>query len=244
MEFYEEIEEYNDGRINYGELAEDKINNDSTKSYFKYLYTLDIHQEVKQKVEEKIISSYKRYYQIDNDVLCACVITCYQELNIPFDFLNIIRIFGLDPLKSKVTELLSKATTKATLMSEEPTSISVIIIKPSNYVIELFTIYLNNYNINSNNAYIGEKIKDLTESLEIHYPKIIQYGPRESASSIIYHYLKRTIKVKKRSYFCKKIFSSLPEIVQKRFELSCKFIETIFVDIESNHPDYLKQFYF
>lgn len=247
MELIDEIDEYTEyggGNINYGELSEDKNNLDTSKSYFKVLYSLDIHQEVKQRVEEKILSSYKRHYQIDNDTLCACVIICYQELNIPFDFVSIIRIFGLDPLKSKVTELLSKATTKSTLMSEESTSINIVLIKPSNYTIELFTSYINTNNISPDNLYIGEKIKQLTESLEINYSIINQYSPPETASSIIYHYLKAIITVKKRSFFSKKKFSSLPGISQKRFELSCKCIEKIFAEALTNNPNYLKQFYF
>lgn len=243
-DIFKTSEEENPGFVSYGDQAYIPLSNDNSKPCFKLLYSLNIPAQVKQKVEEKIITSGKRTSSITNEIMCALVITAYGDLGLEVDLEGSIRMFGLDPFKSKVMQLISKATTKSTIVSEQETSIHVFIVNPSTYIIEIFNSYINKFGIQfGNKDYVGNKIKSLAEKLEEFYPVIIQLYPRESASVIIYLYLKGNITNNTRCVFSETIFSELPLIVKSKFKKCLKSIEYFIFDFASKYPNLYLSFY-
>lgn len=229
--------------IIYGDRLVHAITNETTKSYFKRLYALNIPHEVKLRVEEKIIAFDKRIHQVSDEILCSLVIISYQELGLSFNIELIIRMFNLDPVKSRVTEYISQCTTEVNIMSNQETSINQILIKPSTYICELFKTYITIYNLPFENSdQISNKLFLLTQMLESHIPMISDYSPRETAAVILYLYLKGRINTK-RSYYSKKVFSTLPQVENKSFDKSYDFLKTKFEYLKNNHTDYLNQFY-
>jgi hypothetical protein len=237
-------EEENTGFVSYGDQPYIPLSNDTSKPCFKLLYSLNIPVQVKQKVEEKILTSGKRASSFTAEIMCALVITAYGDLGLDVDLEGSIRMFGLDPFKSKVMQLISKATTKSTIISQQETSIHMVIIKPSTYIIEIFNSYIIKFNIIFNNKdYVINKIKELTETLEQYYPTIDQLFPRETASVIIYLYLKGNITNTTRGIFTETIFSELPLVVKSKFKKILKPLESIFIDFSSRYPQLYLSFY-
>lgn len=243
-DIFKMAEEENIGHVSYGDQPYVPLSNDTSKPCFKLLYSLNIPSQVKQKVEEKILTSGKRTSNITSEIMCALVITAHRDLGLEFDFEGTIRMFGLDPFKSKVMQLISQATTKSTIVSKEETSISMVIIYPSTYIVEIFNSYIVKFGILFNNKdYVANKIKELTETLEQYYPVIIQLYPREAASSIIYLYLKGNITNNTKGLFTETIFSELPLIVKSKFKKCLKSLEFIFVEFSSKYPQLYLSFY-
>lgn len=236
----EEINEY----INYSDQQYIPLSNDNSKPHFKLLYSLNIPNEVKQKVEEKIITSQQKASKFTNEIMCCLVITAYRDLNLYVNDESIIRMFGLDPNKTKVMQLLSKATTKLTVISDQETTVTMVIINPSEFIEEVFNSYVNKYKIIVNNKdYMINKIKDLTKNLENYYPIINQSHPREKACAIIYLYLKGNSKSNKRGIFNETVFSELPLIIKSNFKTSLKLIQQVFNDFSIKNVQLFLSFY-
>lgn len=219
-------------------------NNETNKSYIRKIYSLDIDLNVKIEAEKKILSCERRFHSVSDEVLCVIVITTYQELGLPFNFENIIHMFELNPCRSKILDLLSKATTKSTILDELSTSINMIIIKPSIYIQELLNIYVNKCGFHpSNLPDILHRIQQFCDMLEKYYPPLKQFSPRETAAAVLYKYFDDRLYDKKRSFFSKKIFSTLtPDMASKRFDNSLKIINEKINEINISNPGYLLQF--
>lgn len=221
-----------------------ETNNETNKSYIRKIYSLDIPLDIKTMAEKKILSCERRIHTLSDEVICVIVILSYQESGIPYNFEHILHIFNLNPSKSKILNLLSKATTKSTILDEINTSINIVIIKPSIYINELLDIYINKCGFKpSNLPEIQYRLKCFTEMLEGYYPPIQQYSPRETASAIIYKYFEDRLFQKKRSFFSKKIFSSLqPDMNHGSFDISLRVINEKIAEINLSNPGYLSQF--
>jgi hypothetical protein len=217
----------------------------TTKSYFKKLYSLDIPLKVKRKVEEKIISLKKRIHSISDEILCSIVILSYQEVDdkeIIFDILKIYKIFGIDPSKSKISQYTSNATTKTTLVSDSSIFINVLVPNPSIYINQIFDEYIKKNNL------IFENLKELTDKI-IKFSNLIfdtnayikQCSPYETAAVMIFLYLKE-INTKK-SFFKKSSFLLLEGINKKKFEKGLKEVDNALIFLKNHHGDSLLSCY-
>lgn len=241
--------EYDDSKnLYYGEVQSTQPISSIDKSYFRRLYSINIPEEVKRKVEEKIITCNRRIHVISDETLCTYVILAHQELNIPYNIENIIRLFNLDPTKTNVFNFLSKATTKSNITLDNPTSINIIVIKPSNLIPEVFKDYITKYNIKFLNGELLEpKLVAFAEMIEKHCPMATQYSPRETASAIIFSYFyfyfaDNAIQVKK-SNFSKKIFSTLAGVTEKRFSTSYNVLSLFLNNLRLHNPTAITQYY-
>jgi hypothetical protein len=237
-------DEENTNQISYGDTPYIPLSNDTSKPCFKLLESLNIPNEVKQKIEEKIITSGERSSSIKPEIMCALVIVTFFELNLDVDIDAIIRLFDINSSKNKIMQLISKATTKKTILSQQNTSINMVIVNPSDYIIEIFDLYINKVCVMFNNKdYVVNKIKELTIKLEEYYPLLVQEYPRETASAIVYFYLNGNINKCKRQFFNENIFSSLQFINKNNFKKRLKYVESIFNDFSKRFPDAYISFY-
>lgn len=247
-DMFEEYEYDNSKNVYYGEVQSSQPISILDKSYFRRLYSIDIPEEVKRKVEEKIITCNKRIHVISDETLCTYVILAHQELNISYNIENIIRLFDLDPTKTNVFNFLSKATTKSNITLDNPTSINIIVIKPSNLVLDVFKDYITKYNIQLvNGELIPPKLVAFAEMIEKYCPMATQYSPRETAAAIIFSYFyfyfaDNCIQVKKNK-FSKKIFSTLAGVTEKRFSTSYEVLSMFLNNLRINNPTIITQYY-
>lgn len=215
----------------YSQIASSQITSNTTKPYFRRLYSLDIRPEVKRKVEEDIIASNQRIHVLPDDVLCSLIINGYQQLGIDCDITEIMMIMNIDPRKSRVLELLQKVSTKNTIARNQENAFAIIVISPSKYIPEIFNAYLEKIRHNFvNKETTINNITRIMLKLEEIFPPIIQKPPRECASIVVYLYLKGNLDIKSRSIFNKKIFTELPGIVSTKFD-SC------FADVKSKFEE-------
>lgn len=217
---------------------------DTSKTYFKKLYSLPVAPEVKRKVEEDIIGSGKRIHQLPDDVICSLVINAHQQLGIPCDIVQVMAMFDIDPRKSRVLQLLQKVSTKTTLASNQENAFAMIVVEPSKYIGEVFEAYLKKINSEfRDKEQTVANIKKIMLKLEEMYPPIVQKPPRECASILVYLYLKGKLDVSSRRKFNKKIFSELPGIVSTKFD-SCFFeMERRFIELCNTNPHFMSSCY-
>lgn len=220
------------------------ISSDTNKSYIRKIYSLNIPIEVKIEIEKKISSVDRRFHNVSDEVLCVLTITSFQEKGFPYDFDNIIGLFGLIENKTKVLELLSKATTKSTILNEINSSISMVVIKPSKYIVELLNIYITKYHFNVPNIEdLQNRVKGYCMMLEQYYPPLQQYSPKDTACAVLYSYFDLRMYEKKRTFFSKHIFLTLlAEINNKKFSTSYSIICLKLNEINILSPGYLSQF--
>lgn len=230
--------------ISYGDQPYIPLSNDTSKPCFKLLFSLNIPSNVKQKVEEKILASGKKLSSITPEIICSLIIIAYGNFGLEFDLENIIRMCGLNPYKNKVTEFISKVTTKDINILEEEDSVGMFISYPSKYISEVFNLYINKFCINfTNKDNVINKIVLLTETLEKCYPTIIQLFPREAASGIIFLYLKDSNINKPRKLFSETIFSELPLVQKSKFKKCLESLKLIFTDFASKNWQYYLSFH-
>lgn len=217
---------------------------DTTKSYFRKLYALNIPSEVKRKVEEDIIGSGRRIHTLPDDVMCSLIINAYRSLNLDVDVEKVMQLFGIDPRKSKVLHLLQKVSTKNTLANNQENAFVMIVIEPSKYIAEVFESYLLKiqYNFRDKDRVINN-IKRIMLKLEEMYPPLVQKPPRECASIVIYLYLKGNIDSSSRQIFNKKIFSELPGVVSTKFDSCFADIEKKFYELFRTSPEFMTTCY-
>lgn len=213
---------------------------DSSKSYFKKLYSLPVRAEVKRKVEEDIISSNKRIHLLPDVVICSLVINAHQHLGYEFDIVNIFNMFGIDPRKNNVLQLLQKVSTKMTLASNQENAFAMIVVEPSKYVAEVFEAYLVRiqYNFRDKDQIINN-IKRIMLKLEEIYPPLIQNPPRECASILVFLYLRGNLDIKSRQIFNRKIFSELPGVVSTKFDACFSDMERKFQELFITNSDFM-----
>lgn len=236
-------EEYNPGRSD-SSIDINPYLNDTNKSYIRKVYSLNIPIEVKIEIEKKILSVDRRFHSVSDEVLCVLTITSFQDLGIPYDFDEIIGLFGLLENKTRVLELLSKATTKSTILNEINSSISMIIIKPSKYIVELLNIYITKYKFYVPNLEeLQNRVKGYCMMLEQYHPILQQFSPKDTASAVLFSYFEARLPDKRRSFFSKHIFLTLQnDIVTKKFNVSYKIICEKLSEINTRYPGYLNQF--
>lgn len=230
--------EYNEGKdILYGDSLNQPIFNGKIKPHILKLNSLNIPQIVKNKVEEKIIMYDKRKHSFSDEELCALILHSYQDLAIDCNYESIMRMFNINPTKTKVMEYLSKTTTKSSISSNEEKTVSVLLMKPSNFIRKIYDSYITRTNIIINNSNIVvSKLIQISVEIETKFPLILQSPPIEIAAAIIFLYLKMIIPTLKRNIFNKKLFSSLPDIIPKRFENSLGVVQEIFTILNNTNP--------
>lgn len=238
--------EYDPGRdVFYGDSSVVQAISTLDKPYFRKLDSITkIPEEVKNRVREKIITSQRRIHVISNETLCTYVIYSYQELGIPFDLYQIINLFSIDPRKTNMFGFLSKATTKDNPTMDNPTSINIVVIKPSSIIKQVFEEYKIKYSIVfDNQPLLSNKLYLFMKMLEESIPIINQYSARETASAVIYLYLKNKMGHVKKCLFSKKIFSTLPGISDRGFITSHDIIKKFLTKVMEQKPLFLNQFY-
>ena len=230
--------EYNEGKdVLYGDTLNQTFLNNKTKPYLAKINSLNIPQIVKNKVEEKIILYNKRKHSFSDDELCSLILHSYQDLEIECNYENIMRMLGINPSKTRVMEHLSKTTTKSSISSNEEKTVSVLLMKPSNFIKEVYESYILRANIIiSNSSIVSNKLLQISIEIENNFPLVLQNPPREISAAIIFLYLKRILPTLKRNVFNKKLFSSLPNIIPKRFENSLLVIDDIFSILDVKNP--------
>jgi hypothetical protein len=230
--------EYNEGKdVLYGDTLNQTFLNNKTKPYLAKINSLNIPQIVKNKVEEKIILYNKRKHSFSDDELCSLILHSYQDLEIECNYENIMRMLGINPSKTRVMEHLSKTTTKSSISSNEEKTVSVLLMKPSNFIKEVYESYILRANIIiSNSSIVSNKLLQISIEIENNFPLVLQNPPREISAAIIFLYLKRILPTLKRNVFNKKLFSSLPNIIPKRFENSLLVIDDIFSVLDVKNP--------
>lgn len=228
----------------YGNTDQIPNSDCQNKRYFKLLYSLDIDIRVKNLVEHKIVSIDRRFHFMSDDVLCSYIISSYQELNIDFSINSIFKLFNIDPNKSNVLVNLSKITSKDTHFSGDKNTISMMLIKPSSLVEEIFNIYVEKHNQKIENRQdICQKIIEFAQSIEDLFPDIIQYSANDMASAFIYIFLEIKCCKLKRTVFNKKIFSTLTDtMIKKRFEVSYDLINKKLKICAESHVDFINKF--
>jgi hypothetical protein len=215
------------------------------KPYFRKLDSiLEIPEEVKNLVREKIITSNRRIHVISDETLCTYVISSYQELGIIFDLQHITNLFSIDLRKTNIFGFLSKATTKDNPTMDNPTSINFILIKPSSVIKQVFEEYKSKYSIVfENKPLLDEKLYLFMKMIEESVPIINQYSAKETASATIYLYLIDKMKHVKKSLFSKKIFSSLSGVSDRGFIICHDIIKKFIIKITEQCPSFFDQFY-
>ena len=79
--------------------------------------------------------------------------------------------------------------------------------------------------------------------LENYYPPLKQFSPKDTAAAVLYKYFDINLSVKKRSFFSKKMFSTLTsDIASKRFDKSLRIISEKINEINISHPGYILRF--
>lgn len=231
-------------QVTYVENSYNPIMGDSSKSYFKKLYSLPVPPEVKRKVEEDIIASNKRIHLLPDEVICSLVINAHQHLGLDFDIVSIFAMFGIDPRKNNILQLLQKVSTKITLASNQENAFAMIVVEPSKYISEIFNLYLAKiqYNFRDKEQTI-DSIKRIMIKLEEMYPPLVQKPPRECASILVYLYLRGNLDINSRQIFNKKIFSELPGIVSTKFDSCFNDLERKFNDLFRNNPTFMATCY-
>ena len=238
--------EYDGGReIYYGDLNTGaEIDNTHTKSHFKRLFSLQLPIEVKNGVHAKILASKKRTHVITDDMLCAYTIRVYTELGLPYDIYQIYNIFGVDPSKSNVSELISNCTTKQTILSEEKKSISVMVIKPKDYIKKVLNEYLTKFNIVL--PYVDIMIRKLEYFADVMVTicsLLLNKPPLDVASALVYFYINTGSSGLRKDTFSKKIFYSLDGVTKAKFEDSLASISLAYEQLKQTNPNVCRFIY-
>lgn len=216
------------------------------KPHFKRLFSLDLPTEIKIDVQNRILSSKKRTHVITDEMLCALTIKSYVERGLQLEIYQIYNIFGIDPRRSNVSSLISNCTNRESILSEEQSSIPIIVIKPKDYIKTILYEYINQYKINLQNLEkMIQKLEYFADVLVTVNPAFLNFTPLDVASSIVYFYLKLgsvTAKSKKK-ILSKKIFYSLTGVTKIKFEESLKQVEHIYQVLKKYKPEQIFYIY-
>lgn len=237
--------EYDGGRdVYYGDSTNIQPISTTDKPYFRRLDSIpEIPEDIKNKVRERIITSDRRIHALSDETLCTYVIQAYRDLGYQFDIQYIARLFCIDLKKSHVFGFLSQVTTIDNPTKDNPTSLNIIVVKPSSVIVEVFNEYISRYSIVIDNLYDPQtKIFNYMTVIETAFPIIRQYSAREIATATIYLYLKNRMNHIKKNLFSKTIFSTLSGVTDKKFNTSCNLIIGYINFINSQDPRVLGQF--
>uniref|UniRef100_A0A6C0BDK7 Uncharacterized protein n=1 Tax=viral metagenome TaxID=1070528 RepID=A0A6C0BDK7_9ZZZZ len=209
-----------------------------TKVYFQRLHSLNLPNEIKRKIQDKILTAKRRVHIINDEMLCAYAIRSYYELGIQFDIYKVYEIFGINPCKSNVMEMVSNCTTKQSIISDENISVNVISIRPSDYVRQLLTEYVLKFTISMPSfEQMIKKIEYFSTVLTTICPILMNKTPLDTASAISYFYILKGSNSLRKEIFSKKIFYSLQGINKAKFDESLKYIITSFEELKKSRPE-------
>jgi hypothetical protein len=241
-DLFSEYEHDTGNNIYYGDSTISNLSLENTsKKYFKRLYSLNIPTVVKSKVEEYIVSTGQRIHVIDDEVLCAKVINAYRELNIPYDEYDLFTLFGIDPRRTKVHEYISNTSTRNSAIVEAPISISLSVTDPSKYIPIVLDNYVTKHQVPSENIdLMKQRIINLCKLLCQFNKLLLEEQPYNIAAAFVFLFIKEMTNVTvKKSEFSQKIFSELPNVDTKKFSKVYKIVLNTFNTLKQTRPDIL-----
>lgn len=241
-DLFSEYEHDTGNSIYYGDSTISNLSLENTsKKYFKRLYSLNIPTIVKSKVEEYIVSTGQRIHVIDDEVLCAKVINAYRELNIPYDEYELFALFGIDPRRTKVHEYISNTSTRNSAIVEAPISISLSVTDPSKYIPVVLDNYIMKHQVPIENLdLMKQRIVNLCKLLCQFNKLLLEEQPYNIAAAFVFLFIKEMTNVTvKKSEFSQKIFSELPNVDTKKFSKVYKVVLNTFNTLKQTRPDIL-----